>query len=34
MERKKDYLLCIDSDGCVMDSMDIKHKNCFAPVFM
>lgn len=34
MERKKDYLLCIDSDGCVMDSMDIKHKNCFAPVFV
>ena len=29
--RKKDYLICIDSDGCAMDTMDIKHKTCFGP---
>lgn len=27
----KDYLVCIDSDGCAIDSMDIKHKCCFGP---
>ena len=30
-KRKKDYLICIDSDGCAMDTMDIKHKKCFGP---
>ena len=30
-EKKKDYLICIDSDGCAMDTMDIKHKHCFGP---
>lgn len=30
-ERTKDYLICIDSDGCAMDTMDIKHKRCFGP---
>ena len=30
-ERKKDYLVCIDSDGCAMDTMDIKHHRCFGP---
>lgn len=29
--REKDYLVCIDSDGCVMDTMDIKHYRCFGP---
>jgi len=29
---KKDYLVCIDSDGCVFDTMEIKHKECFCPV--
>lgn len=29
--KKKDYLICVDSDGCVMDTMDIKHKRCFGP---
>src|SRR5262245_41545820 len=24
----------IDSDGCVFDSMEIKHKECFAPMFI
>lgn len=30
-ERKKDYLVCVDSDGCAMDTMDIKHIRCFGP---
>lgn len=29
--KKKDYLICIDSDGCAMDTMDIKHIQCFGP---
>jgi len=27
----KDYLICVDSDGCAMDTMDIKHFRCFGP---
>lgn len=27
----KNFLVCVDSDGCVMDTMDIKHQECFAP---
>lgn len=30
-QKKKDYLFCIDSDGCAMDTMDIKHIRCFGP---
>ncbi len=29
--KKKEYLFCIDSDGCAMDTMDIKHIRCFGP---
>ena len=29
--KKKDYLVCVDSDGCAMDTMDIKHFRCFGP---
>ena len=29
--RGKNYLVCVDSDGCAMDTMDIKHFNCFGP---
>lgn len=29
--KKKDWLFCIDSDGCAMDTMDIKHIRCFGP---
>ena len=29
--KTKDYLVCVDSDGCAMDTMDIKHFNCFGP---
>ena len=28
-QKKKDYLICVDSDGCAMDTMDIKHILCF-----
>lgn len=30
-ERKKEYLICVDSDGCAMDTMDCKHIHCFGP---
>ena len=29
--RKRDFLVCVDSDGCAMDTMDIKHIRCFGP---
>lgn len=29
--KKKDFLICIDSDGCAIDTMDIKHIRCFGP---
>ena len=29
--KTKEYLVCVDSDGCAMDTMDIKHFNCFGP---
>ena len=25
------YIICIDSDGCAMDTMEIKHRECFGP---
>ena len=28
------FFIGIDSDGCVFDSMEIKHKECFAPMFI
>ena len=30
-ERKHNYLVCVDSDGCVMDTMNCKHYHCFGP---
>ncbi len=30
-EKKKEILICVDSDGCAMDTMDIKHIRCFGP---
>ena len=30
-KKTKEYLLCVDSDGCAMDTMDIKHIKCFGP---
>lgn len=31
---RHDFLVCFDSDGCVFDAMEIKHKECFAPSFI
>jgi len=31
LEKKKDFFVGIDSDGCAFDSMEIKHKECFIP---
>ena len=31
IEPRHDYLVCIDSDGCAFDVMDIKHQECFCP---
>ena len=33
-KKHKNYLLCVDSDGCVMDTMDIKHSLCFGPAMI
>jgi phosphoglycolate phosphatase-like HAD superfamily hydrolase len=30
-EKRHEFLICIDSDGCVFDTMEIKHKECFIP---
>lgn len=30
-KKTKDYLICVDSDGCAMDTMNIKHIKCFGP---
>lgn len=30
-EKKKEFLVCVDSDGCAMDTMDSKHVRCFGP---
>lgn len=30
----KEFFIGIDSDGCIFDSMEIKHKECFAPMFI
>ena len=27
----KNYAFCVDSDGCVMDTMTPKHRFCFGP---
>ncbi len=27
----KSYLICVDSDGCAMDTMTVKHVKCFGP---
>lgn len=30
-EKRHEFLVCVDSDGCAMDTMDIKHFRCFGP---
>lgn len=32
--KNKEFLICIDSDGCAMDTMDIKHIKCFGPCML
>jgi phosphoglycolate phosphatase-like HAD superfamily hydrolase len=34
LKPKKEFFIGIDSDGCVFDTMEIKHKECFAPMFI
>lgn len=29
--KNKRLLVCVDSDGCAMDTMEVKHKKCFGP---
>lgn len=33
-QKKHDFLICVDSDGCAVDTMDIKHKRCFGPCLL
>jgi phosphoglycolate phosphatase-like HAD superfamily hydrolase len=33
-EPRAGFFIGIDSDGCVFDTMEIKHKECFAPMFI
>lgn len=30
-EKTSDFAICIDSDGCAMDTMEVKHRECFGP---
>ena len=30
-QKKHDFLVAIDSDGCAFDTMEVKHKECFIP---
>lgn len=30
-QKTKNWLVCVDSDGCAMDTMDVKHIRCFGP---
>ena len=30
--KSKDYFIGLDSDGCIFDSMEIKHRECFIPM--
>ena len=30
-KKTKNFIVCVDSDGCAMNTMDIKHIRCFGP---
>jgi len=30
-KKSKEFLVCVDSDGCAMDTMEVKHRKCFGP---
>ncbi len=32
--KTQDFFVGIDSDGCVFDTMEVKHKECFIPTFI
>lgn len=34
LKPEKEFFIGIDSDGCVFDTMEIKHKECFCPQFV
>ena len=34
LQPTKDFFIGIDSDGCVFDTMEVKHKECFTPMFV
>lgn len=34
LKSTKEFFIGIDSDGCVFDTMEIKHKECFCPNFI
>jgi len=34
LPKRHEFFIGIDSDGCVFDSMGIKHKECFCPAFI
>lgn len=34
LKPEKDFFIGIDSDGCVFDTMEIKQKECFCPLFI
>jgi phosphoglycolate phosphatase-like HAD superfamily hydrolase len=33
-EKRHEFYVGFDSDGCVFDSMELKHKECFCPAFI
>ena len=34
LQPEKEFFIGIDSDGCVFDTMEIKHKECFTPMYI
>jgi len=34
LPKEKEFFIGFDSDGCVFDTMEIKHKECFCPNFI
>ena len=30
-EKSEEFLVCVDSDGCAMYTMEVKHRKCFGP---
>ena len=31
LQKSREFFIAIDSDGCVFDTMEVKHKECFCP---